>query len=279
MNSKQKKKIIIGGIVLLVGIIAVLLYLIFRSQEPQRVADVPLNMCAAESGKCSWSASGASSYEYKVIDTSTNTPLKQGTTTENQVTFTPEKGKTYRCEVVAKNECGSSPTGTGTGTCGDITPTPTTPDDTATPTPTMPEETPTPTPTATPTPTPLPVICNGVCNKNSECATPLICVTGKCRLPANPSSPTCELAPTPTVTPTPTLKPTATPVPTQPPVVVVPPQTINPPPPVVQQQPPVVNTPIPPRPTVAPTGSIATTLSIIGIAAFTILGGAILFIL
>lgn len=293
MNTKQKKKIIILGIVALIGVIVVLLYLIFEGKKPPRIADVPLNMCVADSGKCSWGIiSGATSYDYKIVDTSTNTPLKQGNTTNTLITFTPESGKTYRCEVTAKNNCGNSPAGIGTGSCDGVN-TPTTAPDiepTAKPTPT-PEISPTPTtPTATPTPTPLPVICNGSCIKNSNCISLLICVTGKCRLPANPNSPTCELAPTPTVTPTPTPKPTATPIPTPtpthaptpttttPPIVVVPPQTINPPP-VVQQPPPVINTPVPPQPTVPPSGNISMTIGIIGITIFTLLGGAVILIL
>ncbi|MGE5041415.1 MAG: hypothetical protein ACM3IJ_00760 [Candidatus Levyibacteriota bacterium] len=177
-----------------------------------------------------------------------------------------------------------NPTATPTPTRGPTaTPTPTG-RPTATPTPT-PTKTPTPTPTRTPTPSPSPtptptvqVGCNQACQVNTNCSSNLICYQGACRLGDNPTSTTCQLAPTATPLPTATPQPTDTPTP-------VPTRTI------------VVNTPVPtntpviivraPTPTrvppvittVAPTGSIGTTISIVGITIFTVIGGALLFFL
>ena len=152
MNTKLKKKILIIGILALVILIPTLIFLIQKlttPQPPQRISQAP-NACPIDGGKCSWSTvSGATSYDYKIIDLSTNTQLLAGNTTSNLITFQPEDGKNYRCEVIAKNTCGSSGVGVGTGSCTILPPT-------VTPTPTVPTPTPTPTPTPSPTPTKIP---------------------------------------------------------------------------------------------------------------------------
>jgi hypothetical protein len=152
MNTKLKKKILIIGILALVILIPTLIFLIQKlttPQPPQRISQAP-NACPIDGGKCSWSTvSGATSYDYKIIDLSTNTQLLAGNTTSTFITFQPEDGKNYRCEVIAKNTCGSSGVGVGTGSCTILPPT-------VTPTPTVPTPTPTPTPTPSPTPTKIP---------------------------------------------------------------------------------------------------------------------------
>ncbi|HMS22919.1 MAG TPA: hypothetical protein PKA38_04140 [Candidatus Levybacteria bacterium] len=186
MNTKLKKKILIIGILALVVIIPTLIFFIQKittPTPPQRISQAP-NACPIDGGKCSWgTVSGATSYDYKIIDLSTNTQLLAGNTTATFITFQPEEGKSYRCEVIAKNTCGSSGVGSATGSCSTpptATPTPTTPINTPTPSPT-----PTPTPTRTPTPTQPPVVINPPVNNPPVVNNPVIPTTP----PAQPTIP------------------------------------------------------------------------------------------
>lgn len=303
MNTKLKKRILIIAIAVLVVLIPLLIFIIYKLTAPgQKISQVPISACPVDAGKCSWDAvNSATSYDYKVIDVATNTQLKAGNTTALFITFQPEPGKSYRCEVTAKNSCGIGGTGTGTGTCGvpqptptptsPPTPTPTTPTGTPTPSPSVtptptPTETPTATPSPTPTVTPAPKECNESCNVNTDCIDTLICFEGFCRLPDNTVSPVCKLptpTPTPTATPTPTRTPTPTPTP-RPTNTPVPQQpVVNNPPPVVNNPPVVINNPViptkVPQPTIAQTGALAPTLGIVGGVIVTIIAGALLLFL
>mgnify|MGYP001585164385 FL=1 len=129
-------------------------------------------VCVPNVGFCSWDASeNATSYHYKVTNVDDNDLVEEGDVDADttQVEFPTEPGKTYKCEVIAKNKCGQSSPSEGESTCEipSVTPTPSTvqtgtptPKNTATPTPKntstptpKPSSTPTPKNTATPTPT------------------------------------------------------------------------------------------------------------------------------
>lgn len=276
MNTTQKKKIIIIGIIVLITLIPLLLFIILKLRTPsQQISQIPIAACPVDAGKCSWAAvSGATSYDYKVTDTSNNTQLKAGNTTATFITFQPEVGKSYRCDVTAKNSCGSGQTGTGTGSCS----APPAPTPTSTPVPS-----PSPTRAPTPTPTAAPKTCNQACRVNADCISSLICYQGLCRLSANPVSPVCAIptpTPEPSATPTPTPLPTSTPFPTNTPA---PQPVVNTPTPVVATNTPApVNQIIPtntPRPTIAQTGSVGVTLGIVGGIIIAIIGGTLLLFL
>jgi len=119
-------------------------------------------VCRPNISTCSWDPlDGAVNYKFKVIDTSSNSVFKEGIVPDTSVEFTSTPGKTYRCEVIAVNDCaGEGEAGVGTTTCAlpSQSPTPTTPGNTSTPTPTPtngPSSTPTPTtPRSSVTPTP-----------------------------------------------------------------------------------------------------------------------------
>lgn len=276
MNTKQKKKLIIIGIVVLIVLIPILAYIITKLNAPstQQISQTP-NACPVDAGKCSWNAvSGASSYDYKITDLSSNTQLKAGNTTSTFVTFQPAPGVSYKCEVTSKSSCGTGGTGTGTGTCG-----------------VPPTSTPTPTSINTPTPTAPPHTCNESCNVNGDCTSDLICYQGLCRLAAAPTSPSCEVptpTPTPTDTPTPTPSPTPTPTPLPTSTPAPRPPVVNNPPPVIATATPtpvvVINNPViptnpPPQPTIVQTGSVGVTLGIVGGVIITVIGGALLLFL
>ena len=266
MNTQRKKQIIIGIIALLALTVIILAYSIFRLQtSQQRISDEEAQACLVDSGTCSWTEVAGGSYQYKIIDTSNSSVLKQGTVPRGgnrSVTYTPQPGKTYRCEVTVTNDCGKSSTGNASTTCGIFTPTPTasiTATLTPTITPTLPPNV-TATPTLTPTKSPTPTLTSTPTPTKSPTPTP-----------TKSPTPTPTNSPTPTVTPT-TVVVTNPPPPTQPPVIV---QVTQPPVIVRVTQPPVViQVTTPPQPTIPPTGSIATTIGIIGAVALVLIGGA-----
>ena len=164
-------------------------------------------ICVPNVGYCSWDPSGnATSYHYIVTETSDGTVIEEGDVDSEttQIDFPTEDGKTYRCEVVAKNECGESGPSEGESTCEIPLVTPT-PSKTGTPTPTK-TGTPTPTKTGTPTPskTPTPTTPQVVINSPTP-TTP----QGGVETPTFTPTPTTEIA---VSTPIPTLPPTGNPV-------------------------------------------------------------------
>ena len=163
--------------------------------EGEAICDV------GEKGECSWEATpNADKYVVKVTETeSGDVVAEENDWTETKIEFDADPGKTYKCEVFAKNECGQGGPGEDSATCQpEVTPSPT-PSPSPSPTPT-PTKTPTPTPTKTPTPTPTSVI--------TPTPTPTIVV--------NTPTPTPTIivqAPPPAqggITPQPTLPPTGT---------------------------------------------------------------------
>ncbi len=190
-------------------------------------------VCVPNVGFCSWDASGnATGYHYVVTNVDDNKEVEQGDVDADitQIDFPTEPGKTYRCEVIAKNECGESSPSDGEGTCEipSVTPTPSivntgtptptktgtptpsktgtpTPSNTGTPTPTKtgtptPSKTGTPTPSKTPTPTTPQVVINSPTPTTPQ---------GGVETPTFTPTPTTEIA---VSTPIPTLPPTGNPV-------------------------------------------------------------------
>lgn len=125
-------------------------------------------VCRENIATCSWDeVDGATDYRFKIIDLSDNSVYKEGNEPGTSVEFTAFAGKSYKCEVVAVNDCGGvGDAGVGQSACVlSGTPTPTTPITTGSPTPTptgVLTSTPTPTTprtnTGTPTPTPTSVL-------------------------------------------------------------------------------------------------------------------------
>jgi hypothetical protein len=110
-------------------------------------------VCVPNVATCSWDVSeNATAYHYKVTDLGDNSIVEEGDVDSNttQIDFPSEAGKTYKCEVIAKNECAQSSPSEGQSTCEVPSSTPT-PKNTSTPTP-KPSSTPTPKNTSTPTP-------------------------------------------------------------------------------------------------------------------------------
>lgn len=288
MNNKLKKKIILTGIIILCGAIMVLSYLILSTQRPQQqISDTPL-VCT-NAATCEWDAvPDAALYEYKIIDTSTNLVLTEGTSPANtrSISFTPIPGRTYKCEVTVTNNCGSS-TGEASALCPLPSTTPTltpTPSTTPTLTPTLPPDitaTNTPTPTKSPTPTvtkkltPTPTRRPGVTATLTPTKSPT-------PTPTKSSTPTPTKSPTPTPTRVPTATPTNIPTVTASPSATMTPTifvaTNTPIPPIATSIPAQAVQPTP-RPTIPPTGSIAQTIGMVSIVILTIIGGAIFFIL
>ncbi len=214
-------------------------------------------VCVPNTGICSWDAADkATKYKYKISEF--NRTESEGIVVEEgevdsettQVEFPTKPGLTYKCEVVAKNECGESAPSEGESTCEipSVTPTPSI-IETGTPTPT---KTGTPTPSKTGTPTP------------SKTSTP---------------TPTIPEEEEPTNTPTPTNKPTSTPTPTTPrvatntPVPTTPQGGISTPTPTPVEI--AVSTPIP---TLPPTGNPVVITGLVGGFLF-LLGGLVLLFL
>ncbi len=218
-------------------------------------------ICVPNVGYCSWDASeNATSYHYIVTETSDGTVIEEGDVDSEttQIDFPTEDGKTYRCEVVAKNECGESSPSDGESTCEipSVTPTPSTVQ-TGTPTP---SKTGTPTPSKTGTPTP------------SKTGTPTPTKTGT-------PTPSKTNTPTPTASPTPTNRPSSTPTPTTPqgftnsPTPTTPQGGISTPTPTPVEI--AVSTPIP---TLPPTGNPVVITGLIGGFLFLLGGLALLFL-
>ncbi len=174
-------------------------------------------VCVENVGFCSWDPSeNATSYHYIVTDTEDNSVVEEGDVDSDttQIDFPTEDGKTYKCEVVAKNECGESSPSEGESTCEipSVTPTPSktgtpTPSKTGTPTPSK-TGTPTPSPSDSPTPTKKPT------------STPTPTTPGGATNTPTPTTPQGGAeTPTPTFTPTPTPVEivVSTPIPTLPP--------------------------------------------------------------
>lgn len=168
-------------------------------------------VCIPNVGYCSWDASeNATAYHYKVTDTSNNRIVEEGDVDAEttQIEFPTVDGKTYKCEVIAKNECGESSPSEGESTCEIPSATPT-PSKTSTPTPSKtntptPSKTITPIPTNRPTSTPTPTTPQVVINSPTP-TTP----QGGVETPTFTPTPTTEIA---VSTPIPTLPPTGNPV-------------------------------------------------------------------
>lgn len=163
-------------------------------------------ICQENIATCTWDpVAGASSYDYVITDTDSDSIVLEGSTTETFAEFSISSNVNYSCSVTASNTCGDSGlAGEASGICVDTTPTPSpeptiTPSLTPTPEPTLPpgiSPTPSSTPSATLTPTPT----------MTPTPTPTLTPT---------STPT--LTPTSTLTPTPTTvaQATSTPIPTE----------------------------------------------------------------
>lgn len=166
---------------------------------PQQITNVLVDFpacqddgtCDLTQASCEWDDSiDAVSYKVTVTEVDTNTVIKNNETIPIDTTkiyFPVTQGKTYKCDVVAVNDCGQLSVAASDQLLCEAdalvtTPTPTTPVLTATP---VPSNAPTPTPTRPTTPTPT---------------TPV---------------PTATPTMTPTATPLPIYLPTATPTPTQ----------------------------------------------------------------
>lgn len=266
-----KKSLIVGIFVaiLLIGGVIVGLYLNQQQQDIRQHAaePSPTPACVDNVSTCEWDPlPGAASYQYKVVETDSNTTIAEDNvdSTTTKITFTSEPNKTYECSVAAVNACGTGLPGSASATCTVNTPTPT-PTDTPIPTPTsnLPTDTPTQTPTPTPTipgvptdtPTPTP----------TETPIPTDTLTPT---PTDTPVPTDTLTPTPTPTtviatntPVPSGTPTDTPTPTNTPAPGVPTDTST------------------PTPTLVNPGSGVETFTIAGGVILTIIGALILFAL
>ncbi len=186
---------------------------VLSSTTPAKVT-ISGGICRPNVGTCSWDgATGATSYHFKITNTTDNDAVVLEGDVESSVTgidFPSVPGKTYKCEVTAVNECGESEPSNTTSKCPlpSVTPTPG-PSGTPTPTP-KPSATPTPKPSATPTLTPTP--------KPSATPTPSPTPTPT-RTPTNSPTPTPTFVVSSTPTPTPTTPQGGieTPIPTLPP--------------------------------------------------------------
>lgn len=190
-------------------------FLVNQVQNPAKRADegdkgISLSgpNCPANGFICSWTREPGVSYHYTIKDGG-GAVVKEGdipassSTDKITVTHTPESGKTYSCNVVATNDCGTA-TDEKSAACS------------SSPQPSlMPSTTPSPTPTLTLTPT------GTISPTLSPTVTPLISlsVTPTSVLSSTPS-PTLPPNVTPTKTPTPTdiviVNTTNTPNPSQP---------------------------------------------------------------
>jgi hypothetical protein len=184
------------------------------SAQPTPVNIVIAGECRPDIATCSWDPSeNVTTYRYKITNVTDNEVVLEDETNETEVEFESEPNKTYKCEVIAVNQCGSADPSSDEVTCEVPSGTPTpiqtstpTPKATSTPTP-IATSTPTPLSTATPTPkatsTPTPIPTTPVVNT----ATPTTPPEGGIETPV----PT-ESVFVPTETPVPTLPPTGSPL-------------------------------------------------------------------
>lgn len=207
----------------------------------------PPPICAMNIATCAWDTlTGASSYHYKITNTTTGAIIKEGEIPQPQssIEFPQQIGATYSCDVHASSVCGAKgQTATTTNTCSvnptitptrtptvTITPTKTptlkititptsgvtptiTPIKTVTPTTTiMPTKTITMTPMPTATPIPQ-VACNAPCSSDANCQSGLSCVGKVCRNPSCSTKSSCTCT---TPTPMPIQPTTQSIQPTQP---------------------------------------------------------------
>ena len=222
-KKQNVKTVVLLAVVLFIGIaIALGAYLITQQQNTSTRATGAIS-CPVEGASCEWDAApvpngltaadetsykASQTYNYTIVDKTTNTTVKSGTTTSTKVTFTPQANHTYQCKVVTASKCGVCDEQTAEGTCSAII----TPTATKTPTPTS-SPSPTLSPTATPTPNPE---CGSTCTTDSECPNDHLCRSGKCILDKCADAGTvctedkCSVVP-PTATNTPTSTPTETP--------------------------------------------------------------------
>lgn len=167
MQTFLSKKILgTLGILLLMGAVAITVWLSQRQQELRQQAQQP-GSCSVQQAICRWDSVGAGySYKVNIVDSATGTIIVSSSVTGTQLAFPAGTGKTYRCEVSAVNGCGEGEkTSSSNSTCPGAPQAPaiaSTPTPTPTPAPTPTPVPPTPTPVAavpaTPTPTPAPVV-------------------------------------------------------------------------------------------------------------------------
>lgn len=155
--------------------------------------DLQPQSCTENAATCSWEGKGATTFNYTITDTTTDTIVTSGSTTQSSISFTPTLNHSYSCTVAAVNDCGTGPEATGVAACS-ATITPEVPTATPTPTPTN-----TPTPSAANTPTPTPTSPPGATN------TPTPTTVGST---ATPTPTGTVIAQSETSTPTPAAEPT-----------------------------------------------------------------------
>src|SRR3989338_2443608 len=148
--NKKTGAILIILFMILLGVGAGYL-LVGRSQSPQeQAAEVQSGpSCPLDGFICRWNRQPGVAYHYLIKDNA-SAVIKEGDipagsgTDKITVTHTPESGKTYTCQVEAKNECGTA-NAEKAATCSAVpqptalpeTPTPTPPGITASPIPTL----------------------------------------------------------------------------------------------------------------------------------------------
>lgn len=82
-------------------------YLLNQNQDIRNFAQEG-PQCLVNAATCSWDASQyAASYEYKIIETTSGLIVKEGTTTQTSVVFTPTLGVQHRCQVIPLAVCGA----------------------------------------------------------------------------------------------------------------------------------------------------------------------------
>ena len=127
--------------------------------------------CRFDQASCTWDpVDGATAYSLTITEEETNTIIKQeqisaGTT---KYKFPITANRTYRCDVSAKNECGTlGPAGSASALCAA--------EGLATPAPSV-APVATPVPTVAPTKAPVVVSCGSSCNTQSDCQSGLTCL-------------------------------------------------------------------------------------------------------
>lgn len=165
--------------------------------------------CKPNISTCSWDAvSGAKTYHYVITNVDEDKIISEGDTDKTSVEYSSGVDIQYKCEVTAKNECGS------TGDAGEDSETCTVPSSTPTPT-NGPSSTPTPSPSNTPTPTrgvtSTPTPTTPRITQNSPTPTTPVFATATPTVPQGGISTPTPTTPT-SVTATPTLPPTGSPI-------------------------------------------------------------------
>jgi len=172
---------------------------VLGNANPARIiigGEAEVNECKPNISTCSWDpVEGATSYDYVITNVDEDKVFSEGNTQDTSIDFSSGVGITYKCEVVANNDCGGKgEAGVDSETCAAPSQSPTPePSSTVTPTPTSVINTGTPTPTTvinTGTPTPTRIVSSTPTPTTPQGSTP------------TPTTPFTEVSTTPTLPPT-----------------------------------------------------------------------------